>query len=92
MSTEQVHLRQTLAELHRQLAGAGELDPAVAARLGALVAEIERALDSGQPVVRSQGRSIGERLGEATREFEASHPTLSGTIGSVIDALAQMGI
>jgi hypothetical protein len=31
-------------------------------------------------------------LAEAARHFEESHPTLSGTLGSVIDTLGQMGI
>jgi len=32
------------------------------------------------------------QLAEAAAEFEGSHPTLAGTVRSVIDALAQMGI
>jgi hypothetical protein len=33
-----------------------------------------------------------ERLSEAARHFEDSHPNLSGTIGGVIDAIGRMGI
>ena len=31
-------------------------------------------------------------LEEVALDFEASHPTLAGTVGSIIDALARMGI
>ena len=36
--------------------------------------------------------SLVGRLGEAARHFEESHPTLSGILGSMIDALGRMGI
>ncbi|MGH7138150.1 MAG: DUF4404 family protein [Pirellulales bacterium] len=37
-------------------------------------------------------KSAVRRLSDAARGFESTHPMLSGAIGSVIDALAQMGI
>jgi hypothetical protein len=36
--------------------------------------------------------SLAERLNDATRGLESSHPELSTTLGGVINALAQMGI
>ncbi len=37
-------------------------------------------------------QSFAARLGDATRGLESSHPELSTALGSVISALAQMGI
>jgi len=36
--------------------------------------------------------SIGERLRDAVRAFETTHPTLPGAIGQVANALGAMGI
>ena len=36
--------------------------------------------------------SLAERLNDATRGLESTHPELSTTLGGVINALAQMGI
>jgi Domain of unknown function (DUF4404) len=91
MSDQRNRLRQTLAQLEAQLENADTLDPAVAERSRALVADIRRSLESGEPQP-AQAASLTRRLGEAALEFEASHPTLAGTVGSVIDALGQMGI
>jgi uncharacterized protein DUF4404 len=38
------------------------------------------------------GQSFAERLSDATRGLESTHPQISTTLGSVISALAQMGI
>lgn len=39
-----------------------------------------------------ENASLAERLNDATRGLESTHPELSTTLGSVIHALAQMGI
>jgi hypothetical protein len=52
-----------------------------------LAAEGESSLDDEQP-----DQSLAERLNDATRGLESTHPQLSTTLGSVISALAQMGI
>jgi hypothetical protein len=40
----------------------------------------------------NSSHSLAERLNDATRELESTHPELSTTLGGVIHALAQMGI
>ena len=86
-------LRAKLAALHAQLELSGGDLPELRAQLLATVSEIERLLASGKLTQsESSQTSIVSRLTEAARHFEESHPTLSGTVGSVIDALAQMGI
>jgi len=82
-------LRSTLNRLKTQLEHAS-LDAETAARLKEAIKEIESAVASG---ARPAGdASLTNRLSEAALDFEASHPTLAGTVGSVIDALASMGI
>jgi uncharacterized small protein (DUF1192 family) len=101
MAEQSQQLRTTLVELHDQLAHTREITPEVRAMLAGLASEIERLLAeqrSGQPssaAATSRGgqhESLIARLGEAARDFEDTHPTLAGTIGSIIDALGQMGI
>ena len=42
--------------------------------------------------VEQSSESLAERLNDATRGLESTHPELSTTLGGVINALAQMGI
>jgi hypothetical protein len=60
----------------------------------ALLNESPAAAGEGGANVHPHGRdeSIAQRLATAEHEFEATHPTLAGIVGSVIDALARMGI
>jgi hypothetical protein len=91
-------LRATLTELHRQLETAESIDPESAVMLRQAIADIEHVLSrrakGSQPSPAEAGahRSLVRRLTDAARGFEATHPMLSGAIGGVVDALAQMGI
>ena len=95
-------LRETLDELHRQLAQPEQLDERAVARLEATVAEIQGALDArseGQPAAdriagdpTSGDPTLVGELEDAARHFEVSHPTLAELIRRVTDALAQSGI
>lgn len=91
MVPDREHLRHTLDELHQQLAGVDNLDPDVRTQLITALADIQRVLRS--PDAQPQGESsFTGQLGDAALHFEQTHPTLSGTIRSIIDALARMGI
>ena len=100
MPDEHENLRVTLAELHRQLAAARHLDEGSQALMRQVMADIEQALARGEAAgqaMLAEGAptrrgSLARRLTEAARGFESTHPMLSGAIGSVVDALAQMGI
>lgn len=102
MAEHSEQLRTTLVELHDQLSNTREVTPELRTLLMGLATDIERILaeqaagqlpSSGSASSRSgQRESLVARLGDAAREFEDTHPTLAGTIGSVIDALGQMGI
>lgn len=100
MPDELNNLRTTLAELHRQLEAARNLDADSRAMLRQVMADIDQALARGdedrqtppaEGLPPSRG-SLGRRLADAAGGFESTHPMLSGAIGSVVDALAQMGI
>jgi CII-binding regulator of phage lambda lysogenization HflD len=81
-------LEATLQQLHEQLAETRDLDQAEITKLRAAVEEIEATLDRSDV----SSASLADRLREATRDFEESHPVLTGTVGRVADMLAQMGI
>lgn len=87
-------LNRTLRQLRDQLGDVDAIGPETRAALHKTVDEIQEALDADQPPrpETEQHESLLERLGDAARQFEESHPALAGTVGSVIDALGRMGI
>lgn len=90
-------LRESLDKLHAELEGIARVDPEVRRLLTDALEEIQVTLErqderESAAKVDDQEESVAHRLAEAAREFEESHPTLSGMIGSVIDALSRMGI
>lgn len=98
MNDEGQNLRSTLSELHRQLEAARTVDPQAREMLRQVLADIDRVLaemgeepPAGERAQQTSESLIG-RLADAARHFEESHPTLFGSIGSVIDALSRMGI
>ena len=78
-----------------------EAEQRVTFPLETALADIHRLLDQGaaersgtagaEPAGEHE-ESIVQRLAAAERHFEQTHPTLAGVLGSVIDALARMGI
>jgi len=88
MSEEHAALRETLSRLHEQIAG-HDLDEQERALLRDALQELEGTLE-GTP--SEEESSLGDRLSELAQEFEESHPTLSETVGRVVDALANLGI
>jgi chorismate mutase len=91
MADEHEKLRHTLDQLQSQLEEMRKLNPAVAESLQATIVEAREVLH-GQPTVPVRHRSIIERLRQEVQKYEASHPSLAANLGSVIDALGQMGI
>jgi hypothetical protein len=89
MPADRDQLKTTLDELHRQLADIDQLDPALRGQLHSAMQEIQTALKNK---TAPGGESVMRRLGESARHFEESHPTISGTIRSLIDTLGRSGI
>jgi uncharacterized protein DUF4404 len=94
MSPDRGRLDQALRELRAELDDLSNIDPQLRQRLERTVADLEQALAETTPAGSTAARQSGlaQRLTEMARHFEETHPTLSGTLGSVIDALARMGI
>lgn len=101
MPEDRARLLAALEQLHDQLAAAEPLDEQVRQRLQQVLDDIQQALEAGAaatpeqpsaaPAAQDRG-SLVDRLSETARHFEETHPTLSGAVGSVIDALSRMGI
>jgi chromosome segregation ATPase len=93
MSHDQERLEQALQELQQELDDLQNVDPQLRQRLERTLADLRSAL-AQTPRAESarQPPGVVQRLTEAAEHFEETHPTLAGTIGSVIDALGRMGI
>jgi hypothetical protein len=84
-------LKQTVRNLHEELAKAQQLGPEDRVLLEAALADIRRALESA-PTTATAPAAGGDRLEGAAVRLEAEHPGLAGAIRSVLDALAKAGI
>jgi hypothetical protein len=82
-------LQQALEDLQAELDDLESVDPQHRERLEHALAEMRAALEESP---RKESPNVVQRLTEAAEHFEETHPTLAGTIGSVIDALGRMGI
>jgi len=86
----QNRLEELLAELDRQIAGAESLDGDLKHRLEQLQTTIETRLGETEP--SSGSSSLVEPVRQAIDEFEDSHPTLTLTLGRIMDVLNKLGI
>jgi hypothetical protein len=92
MVEKQKELLALLKRLQAQVQETPNLDPQTAEQIQGIVREIESSLPGPNQSASEEEPSLADRLKETALEFEASHPTLSGTVGGIADALAQMGI
>jgi chromosome segregation ATPase len=86
------NLRETLADLERELAKLDEADEGLRARLEALQADISEALQRAETPQEIKPHSFIERLTAAEQQFEGEHPHVAGILRQLIDSLAQLGI
>ena len=85
-------LREKLAELQEVMSTSESIDESTRQALQETIDEINTALEAEKEAEQLQELSPIESLQKAAKDFEESHPTLSGIIGGVIDALGQLGI
>jgi hypothetical protein len=89
-------LKQTLAELHAELASAGKVDPNTRQLLQEALADIQRSLAAAESAPdeprETAAEGIAERLQTATARFETTHPTLAGLLERLTDLLGAAGI
>ena len=84
-------LRDAVAEIRAQLANAENLPATTRRSLEQLVRDLE-ALTGPDGIDADASASLRERTTDAVRRLEASHPTLSTTLGNVVDTLAFFGL
>ena len=85
-------LRETVTELERELDGLESLDDETRVVLQEAVSELQAKLASDENVLDYKADTVIERLEQAESDFQASHPTLSGVVMRLVDALGQLGI
>jgi hypothetical protein len=88
-------LKQSLTQLHAELARAPRLDENTRQRLRAALADIERRLhagDAGPRVSTGPGDTAAHPLETLAVGFEADHPTLAASVRRFIDLLGQAGL
>ena len=85
-------LRERLAELHDELEATRSVDDGARQALESVMRDIQKLLEQSGEDPAPTNPSLSERLDEATRHFETTHPTLAATMGRVIDALTNLGI
>ena len=91
MNEKLANLQTIIAELENELGSLKSVDPETRSALEDVVADIQTALGESDDAGLSE-KSLADRLQDAERDFEASHPTLSGILLRVVDALGQLGI
>jgi hypothetical protein len=83
-------LQQQLEELRDQLADDQPLSEEERASLYLLVQEIEAQL--ARHAAAAPDATLVDGVNLAVERFEASHPTLAGTLRNIMQSLASMGI
>jgi ElaB/YqjD/DUF883 family membrane-anchored ribosome-binding protein len=99
MPDELQHLLATLSELDRLLA-AGESASQLRALVEQALADVDEVMSESTRHASPQATEARERsadstvkrLRDAAKHLKDTHPTLFGSVGSVVDALSRMGI
>ena len=82
-------LRPVIDQIQSQLSSAEGLAPGQRRSLEELVRDLERLLEDPSS---GEGATLRDRVTDTVRRLEASHPTLSTTLGNVVDTLAFFGL
>ena len=90
MTHQQLH--EKLRQLHADLQQAQTVDADERELLQSLMKDVQNLLERSGEQPAQHYQPLSRRLGEAILRFEISHPTLTASMGQVIDALNQIGI
>ena len=85
-------LREHLEELQSELADAAALDEKSKRLIDSVLRDVQELLDRTESETSHEPHGLVERLRDATRQFEESHPTLSAAVGRVMDTQSNLGI
>ncbi len=83
------HLYMLLRHLHQEVAALDSSSTEEKARLEGLISEIEAVLDKDEP---EEHASLVNSFRGKLIEFESEHPTASGVIQRLMQALSDMGV
>ena len=85
-------LRERIQELLNELEQIEAGDSEARSRLSSVLHDISEAIEESDEAESEGPDSLIERLNEATRHFEESHPRLTAMVGRVADSLSNLGI
>jgi uncharacterized protein DUF4404 len=85
-------LRAMLEQLHAELGNAQSVDEGEREMLKHLMADIQTVLARSGEGAPPHYQPLIQRLGEAVKHFEASHPTLTLLMGRALDTLSNAGV
>jgi molecular chaperone GrpE (heat shock protein) len=88
----QTELGKLLDDLDNQIGDGGPVDEADREALRELQARIASALATDRDAILPVSDNLSEPLADFIDRFETSHPTLTMTLGRIMDALNKMGI
>jgi hypothetical protein len=83
-------LQQKLTDLHAEIEQAQDVDDDARQMLTHLQQDIQNLLERSSDAEAHQ--SLVERLDEAIKQFEVTHPEMTESMGQLLDLLARMGI
>lgn len=92
MTERMERLKSLVRELETELAAIDTSDAESRQALGETLRELRQALQSRSAEEALSSDSFVERLRGAEEDFQLSHPTISGLVVRMIDALGQLGI
>jgi hypothetical protein len=90
MDKQQLH--QMLEQLHAELSQAQSVDADDRELLKNLKTDVQVILERADEASPQQYSSLGDRLREAIKQYEISHPRLTWAMGEVLDILSRSGV
>jgi tRNA C32,U32 (ribose-2'-O)-methylase TrmJ len=84
-------LKEIVKELEAEIESLEAIDPQAQQILEDTVGELRAALGRADTSAL-ESQTLADRLEHAEAEFQVSHPTLSGIVLRIINALGQLGI
>jgi hypothetical protein len=88
----QTELGKLLDDLENQIGDGGPVDEADREALRELQTRIASVLATDRDAILPVSDSLSEPLADFIDRFETSHPTLTMTLGRIMDALNKLGI
>ncbi len=85
-------LQNMLVQIHDELEHTETLDSDSRAMLEHLMADIQDLLNREERGLPTQNHPVTRRLRQSIQMFELSHPTLTLSMGHLLDILSQSGI